>query len=66
MLGWIKDYRRISDKWILDHSSIDGYLFVRYFKLIIVLSFLGCCITWPVLFPINITVWPSAHFIVEQ
>ncbi|KAF2743775.1 DUF221-domain-containing protein [Sporormia fimetaria CBS 119925] len=54
-LGWIKDFRRISDKWILDHSSIDGYLFVRYFKLMVVISILGCLITWPVLFPINIT-----------
>jgi hypothetical protein len=54
-LGWIKDFRSINDKWILDHSSIDGYLFVRYFKLIVIISFLGCCITWPVLFPINAT-----------
>ena len=54
-LGWIKDFRSINDKYILDHQSIDGYLFVRYFKLIIVISFLGCCITWPVLFPVNAT-----------
>jgi hypothetical protein len=53
--GWIKDFRGISDRHILDHQSIDAYLFVRYFKLIVVISFLGCCITWPVLFPINIT-----------
>jgi calcium permeable stress-gated cation channel len=56
LLGWIKDFRRIDDKWILDHSSIDGYLFVRYFKLIVIISVLGCLITWPVLFPINATV----------
>jgi hypothetical protein len=53
--GWIKDFRTISDRHILDHQSIDAYLFVRYFKLMVVISFLGCCITWPVLFPINIT-----------
>lgn len=53
--GWIKDFRTISDRHILDHQSIDAYLFVRYFKLIVVISFIGCCITWPVLFPINIT-----------
>jgi hypothetical protein len=55
LLGWITDFRSTPDKHILDHSSIDGFLFVRYFKVIIVISFLGCCITWPVLFPINIT-----------
>ncbi|KAF2203168.1 DUF221-domain-containing protein [Delitschia confertaspora ATCC 74209] len=54
-LGWLTDFRRIDDKYVLDHQSIDGYLFVRYFKLIVVISFVGCCITWPVLFPINIT-----------
>ncbi|KAF2475294.1 DUF221-domain-containing protein [Lindgomyces ingoldianus] len=53
--GWISDFRRIDDRYILDHQSIDGYLFVRYFKLIVIICFLGCCITWPVLFPINIT-----------
>ncbi|KAF2274422.1 DUF221-domain-containing protein [Westerdykella ornata] len=54
-LGWIKDFRRIDDKWILDHSSIDGYLFVRYFKLIVIISILGALITWPILFPVNAT-----------
>jgi hypothetical protein len=54
--AWIKDYRTIGDKYILDHQSIDAYLFVRYFKLIVIISFLGCCITWPILFPINATV----------
>ncbi|KAL1610149.1 phosphate metabolism protein 7 [Paraconiothyrium brasiliense] len=55
ILAWIKDFRHIKDEYILDHQSIDGYLFVRFFKLLIVLCFLGCVITWPVLFPINAT-----------
>ncbi|KAH8712118.1 hypothetical protein GQ44DRAFT_661103 [Phaeosphaeriaceae sp. PMI808] len=53
--GWIKDFRALDDKFILDHQSIDGYLFVRFFKVIIAISFLGCLITWPVLFPVNAT-----------
>ncbi|KAF2020156.1 DUF221-domain-containing protein [Aaosphaeria arxii CBS 175.79] len=53
--GWITDFRRIPDAYILDHSSIDGYLFVRYFKLMVIISLLGCLITWPILFPINAT-----------
>jgi hypothetical protein len=28
---------------------------VRFFKVMIVLCFLGACITWPVLFPVNAT-----------
>jgi hypothetical protein len=53
--GWIKDFRNLKDEYILDHQSIDGYLFVRFFKILIATCFLGCLITWPVLFPVNIT-----------
>lgn len=53
--GWIKDFRSLKDEYILDHQSIDGYLFVRFFKVIIAISLLGCIITWPVLFPVNAT-----------
>jgi len=55
MFGWIKDFKNLKDEYILDHQSIDGYLFVRFFKVMIVLCFLGACITWPVLFPVNAT-----------
>lgn len=55
MFGWIKDFKNLKDEYILDHQSIDGYLFVRFFKMMVVLSFLGACITWPVLFPVNAT-----------
>lgn len=54
--GWIKSFRGLHDEYILDHQSIDGYLFVRFFKTLVVISFLGCLITWPVLFPVNATV----------
>ncbi|KAH9878266.1 hypothetical protein J1614_003483 [Plenodomus biglobosus] len=52
---WIKDFKNLKDEYILDHQSIDGYLFVRFFKVLIAISLLGCLITWPVLFPINAT-----------
>ncbi|KAF2027352.1 DUF221-domain-containing protein [Setomelanomma holmii] len=55
MFGWIKDFKSLKDEYILDHQSIDGYLFVRFFKVLIIISFLGCLITWPVLFPVNAT-----------
>ncbi|KAF1941147.1 DUF221-domain-containing protein [Clathrospora elynae] len=53
--GWIKDFKNLKDEFILDHQSIDGYLFVRFFKVLIAVCFLGCLVTWPVLFPVNIT-----------
>ncbi len=40
---------------MLNHHTLDGYLFLRYLKIGIVICFVGCLITWPVLFPINIT-----------
>ena len=55
LFGWIKDFGKLKDEFILDHQSIDGYLFVRFFKILIVICFLGCLITWPILFPINAT-----------
>jgi hypothetical protein len=55
LFGWITDFKNLKDEYILDHQSIDGYLFVRFFKMMIVMSFLGAIITWPVLFPVNAT-----------
>lgn len=55
LFGWIKDFKGLKDEYILDHQSIDGYLYVRYFKVLIGLCFVGCLITWPVLFPVNAT-----------
>lgn len=52
---WIVDFKNLKDEYILDHQSIDGYLFVRFFKILVAISFLGCLITWPVLFPVNAT-----------
>ncbi|CAI6336929.1 unnamed protein product [Periconia digitata] len=54
-LGWTGNFRRISDEYILNHHSLDGYLYVRFFKMLVFMSFGGCIITWPVLFPVNAT-----------
>jgi hypothetical protein len=53
--GWVKSFRSVDDKYILEHQSIDGYLFVRFFKILVVITGLGCLITWPVIFPVNAT-----------
>jgi calcium permeable stress-gated cation channel len=52
---WFHDFRKIDDKFVLQHQSLDGYLFLRFFRIIIFICFAGCCITWPILFPINAT-----------
>lgn len=55
LLNWIGAFWKISDYHPLQHQSLDAYLFLRFMKILIVICFVGCCITWPVLFPINIT-----------
>ena len=51
----LRNYSSLPDSYVLGHNSLDGYLWLRYFKVLIVMSFVGCCITWPVLFPVNAT-----------
>lgn len=41
-------------------NSFDGYLYLRFFKVLFGISLFGVCVTWPVLFPLNITGGGSA------
>jgi calcium permeable stress-gated cation channel len=52
---WLHDFRSLDDKFVLRHQSLDGYLFLRFFKLIILISFIGCLLSWPILLPVNST-----------
>lgn len=53
--GILTNRKSLPDSYVLQHNSLDGYLWLRFFKILIVISFIGCCMTWPVLFPVNIT-----------
>lgn len=46
---------KLPDTYVLRHHSMDAYLLLRYLKIISVICLVGCCIIWPVLFPINAT-----------
>ncbi|KAF3008018.1 hypothetical protein E8E14_002586 [Neopestalotiopsis sp. 37M] len=52
---WIRALLKLDDRFILEHSSLDGYLFLRFLRTIIFICFVGSCVTWPILFPINAT-----------
>ncbi|KAI9830632.1 MAG: hypothetical protein M1819_005442 [Sarea resinae] len=54
-LNWLKTFFSFSDSYILNHQSLDSYLFLRYLKIIVVICLVGSLITWPVLFPVNAT-----------
>lgn len=55
LFGWINDFWKIPDTYVLNHHSLDAYLFLRFLKIAVVCCFVGCLITWPILFPINAT-----------
>lgn len=53
--GWLKPFRTIPDEYVLNHQSLDGYLYLRFLKMLALICFAGACLTWPVLFPVNAT-----------
>jgi hypothetical protein len=55
LFNWIPAFYQIPDTYVLQHHSMDGYLFLRFLKISVVCCLVGCAITFPVLFPINIT-----------
>ncbi|QIW99886.1 hypothetical protein AMS68_005404 [Peltaster fructicola] len=58
---WFKDFRNLPDHFVLQHNSLDTYLFLRFFKLIIAICFVGVLLTWPVLLPVNVNAGGSAR-----
>jgi hypothetical protein len=55
LFNWIKPFYEIPDTYVLQHHSMDGYLFLRFLKISVITCLVGCVITFPVLFPVNIT-----------
>ncbi|KAE8383788.1 hypothetical protein BDV26DRAFT_287206 [Aspergillus bertholletiae] len=54
-INWFGHFLKISDAHVLHSSSMDGYLFLRFLRVLCATCFTGCLITWPVLLPINAT-----------
>lgn len=55
LFNWISTFITIPDTYVLNHQSLDAYLLLRYLKIATTVMFVGCLITWPVLFPVNAT-----------
>ena len=55
MFNWIGTFNKIPDSYVLNHHSLDGFLLLRYLKISVVICFVGCLMTFPVLFPVNAT-----------
>lgn len=55
LLNWFGAFWKIPDVYALQHQSLDSFLFLRFLRITIAITFFGCVITWPVLFPVNAT-----------
>ena len=55
LFNWIGKFNQIPDTHVLNHHTIDGFLLLRYLKISATICFVGCLITWPILFPVNAT-----------
>ncbi|PWY79254.1 DUF221-domain-containing protein [Aspergillus heteromorphus CBS 117.55] len=51
--NWILHMYRLPDEYVLQHHSMDAYLLLRFLKITSMICFVGCCITFPVLLPVN-------------
>ncbi|KAK8161844.1 hypothetical protein IWX90DRAFT_388174 [Phyllosticta citrichinensis] len=55
LFSWIGAFVKIPDSYVLTHHSLDGFLFLRLLKMGVISCFVGCLITFPILFPVNAT-----------
>ncbi|KAL3452095.1 hypothetical protein BJX65DRAFT_267470 [Aspergillus insuetus] len=55
LIAWLRDMYKLPDEYVLQHHSMDAYLLLRFLKIVTMICFVGCLITWPVLFPLNAT-----------
>jgi hypothetical protein len=55
LFNWFGQFFKIDDQYVLNHHTLDGFLLLRFLKMSVITCFVGCLITWPVLFPINAT-----------
>lgn len=53
--AWIMSMAKLPDIFVLRHHSMDAYFLLRYLKIVTSICFVGCLLTWPILFPVNAT-----------
>lgn len=54
MFNWISAFRKLPDEFVLNHQSLDNYLFIRYFRMVSFICFVGTVLTWPTLITVNV------------
>jgi len=50
---WIRPFYAIDDTFVLNNSSVDGFFFLRYLKVLATICAAGLVVVWPVLLPLH-------------
>ncbi|KAH0340249.1 DUF221-domain-containing protein, partial [Aureobasidium melanogenum] len=53
MFNWISAFRKLPDQYVLNHQTLDNYLFIRYFRMLTYICLVGTIITWVFLLRVN-------------
>lgn len=53
--NWVPYLLTKPHSYIIQNTSIDGYLFLRYISMFAAVSFIGCITLFPILLPVNAT-----------
>jgi hypothetical protein len=51
--NWVIPFWKTPDIEVLNRSSLEGYLFLRYLKVLTIICCVGLLLTWPILIPIH-------------
>lgn len=54
-LAWLKLFWASPDAQVTEKQSLDAYLLLRFFRVLLKLALSGCLIVWPVILPLNAT-----------
>lgn len=55
LFGWIGPFFKIPDTTVLNTQSLDGFLFLRLLKIMVVTCLVAMVVCWPILFAVNAT-----------
>lgn len=53
--NWYISFYKVPDTFVLNHSSLDGYLFLRFLQVLGVICLVGLVLLWPILIPLHVT-----------
>lgn len=53
-VSWLRRLYIEPEHYVIQYTGVDGYFFLRFIALFTTITFIGCLVLWPILFPISI------------